>query len=115
MPVPDTPTTPPVPDADLWRFGEGTHDDVAAILGAHLDDAGGTVFRVWAPSAAAVSVVGRFNDWAEGVDPLTPSAAGIWSGRVADANVGDRVRIQETRPLSKKKRWRLVEIIERAR
>ena len=32
-----------------------------------------------------------------------------------DANVGDRVRIQETRPLSKKKRWRLVEIIERAR
>ena len=32
-----------------------------------------------------------------------------------DANVGDLVRIQETRPLSKKKRWRLVEIIERAR
>ncbi|NNE75370.1 MAG: 30S ribosomal protein S17 [Acidimicrobiales bacterium] len=32
-----------------------------------------------------------------------------------DANVGDRVRIQETRPLSKKKRWRLVEVIERAR
>lgn len=32
-----------------------------------------------------------------------------------DANVGDRVRIQETRPLSKKKHWRLVEIIERAR
>ena len=32
-----------------------------------------------------------------------------------DANVGDRVRIQETRPLSKKKRWRLVGIIERAR
>ena len=32
-----------------------------------------------------------------------------------DANVSDRVRIQETRPLSKKKRWRLVEIIERAR
>lgn len=32
-----------------------------------------------------------------------------------DVNVGDRVRIQETRPMSKKKRWRLVEIIERAR
>lgn len=32
-----------------------------------------------------------------------------------DARLGDRVRIQETRPLSKKKRWRLVEIIERAR
>ena len=32
-----------------------------------------------------------------------------------EANEGDRVRIAETRPLSKKKRWRLVEILERAR
>jgi small subunit ribosomal protein S17 len=31
------------------------------------------------------------------------------------AKTGDRVRIMETRPLSKDKRWRLVEIIERAR
>ncbi len=31
------------------------------------------------------------------------------------ARVGDRVRVQETRPLSKLKRWRLVEIVERAR
>lgn len=30
-----------------------------------------------------------------------------------EARVGDRVRIQETRPLSKLKRWRLVEILER--
>jgi small subunit ribosomal protein S17 len=32
-----------------------------------------------------------------------------------DANVGDKVRVMETRPLSKTKRWRVVEIIERAR
>jgi len=32
-----------------------------------------------------------------------------------DAGVGDRVRVMETRPLSKNKRWRLVEIVERAR
>lgn len=32
-----------------------------------------------------------------------------------DAKVGDRVRVQETRPLSKTKRWRLVEVLERAR
>ncbi len=32
-----------------------------------------------------------------------------------DCNVGDVVRIMETRPLSKLKRWRLVEIIERAK
>jgi small subunit ribosomal protein S17 len=30
-------------------------------------------------------------------------------------NVGDRVRVAETRPLSKRKRWRLVDILERAR
>ncbi len=30
-------------------------------------------------------------------------------------NVGDRVRVQETRPMSKNKRWRLVEILERAK
>ena len=30
-------------------------------------------------------------------------------------NVGDRVRVQETRPISKLKRWRLVEILERAK
>ena len=29
--------------------------------------------------------------------------------------IGDRVRVMETRPLSKDKRWRLVEVIERAR
>ncbi len=32
-----------------------------------------------------------------------------------EANIGDTVRIMETRPLSKSKRWRLVEIIERAK
>jgi small subunit ribosomal protein S17 len=32
-----------------------------------------------------------------------------------DAKVGDRVRVQETRPLSKLKRWRLLEVVERAR
>jgi len=32
-----------------------------------------------------------------------------------EARVGDKVRIMETRPLSKTKRWRLVEVLERAR
>jgi small subunit ribosomal protein S17 len=32
-----------------------------------------------------------------------------------DLNVGDKVRIAETRPLSKLKRWRVVEVLERAR
>jgi small subunit ribosomal protein S17 len=32
-----------------------------------------------------------------------------------DAREGDRVRVAETRPLSKQKRWRVVEVLERAR
>ncbi len=32
-----------------------------------------------------------------------------------DCHIGDRVKVMETRPLSKDKRWRLVEIIERAK
>jgi small subunit ribosomal protein S17 len=32
-----------------------------------------------------------------------------------DANIGDRVRVMETRPMSKQKRWRLVEVLERAK
>jgi small subunit ribosomal protein S17 len=32
-----------------------------------------------------------------------------------DAHVGDKVRIVETRPLSKTKRWRVVEVVERAK
>lgn len=32
----------------------------------------------------------------------------------SEAKVGDRVRIEETRPISKTKRWRLVEVVEKA-
>jgi small subunit ribosomal protein S17 len=32
-----------------------------------------------------------------------------------DSNIGDKVRVMETRPLSKSKRWRLVEVLERAK
>ncbi|MBR1634950.1 MAG: 30S ribosomal protein S17 [Lachnospiraceae bacterium] len=32
-----------------------------------------------------------------------------------DAHIGDTVRVMETRPLSKTKRWRLVEVMERAK
>ena len=33
----------------------------------------------------------------------------------SECNVGDKVKIMETRPLSSKKRWRLVEIVEKAK
>ena len=31
------------------------------------------------------------------------------------AQIGDRVRVMETRPMSKQKRWRLIEVLERAK
>ena len=34
---------------------------------------------------------------------------------LGECNIGDKVEIMETRPLSKDKRWRLVEIVEKAR
>ena len=32
-----------------------------------------------------------------------------------DVNIGDKVRVMETRPLSKNKRWRVIEVLERAK
>ena len=32
-----------------------------------------------------------------------------------EANVGDKVKLMETKPISKRKRWRLIEILERAK
>ncbi|MCH9836566.1 MAG: 30S ribosomal protein S17 [Ilumatobacter sp.] len=32
-----------------------------------------------------------------------------------DVNIGDKVRVMETRPMSKNKRWRIVEVLERAK
>ena len=76
---------------DLWRFGEGTHDGLAYLLGAH-PDADGTTFRVWAPSARSVSVIGDFDGWSRDGVTLSPSPAGIWAGRVDAANVGNRYK-----------------------
>ena len=100
MPVPEMNSPQPPSDADLWRFAEGTHDDVASFLGAHPDPDGsrGTVFRVWAPNARSVSVVGEFNDWRDGSSRLEGSSAGIWSGRIEGAAVGQGYKYRiETR------------------
>ncbi len=48
---------------------------------------GGTTFRVWAPNASAVSVIGDFNGWAADATPLASEADGFWSADVP--NVAD--------------------------
>jgi 1,4-alpha-glucan branching enzyme len=59
-----------------------------AGMGAIPDDKGST-FRVWAPNASAVEVVGSFNDWKEGADPLDNEKNGYWAGWVKGAAAGD--------------------------
>ena len=63
---------------DLHLFNEGTHYRLAEKLGAHPAVVGrrtGTQFAVWAPNAEAVSVIGDWNGWTHGADPLS-SAGG---------------------------------------
>jgi len=56
-------------------------------LGAMPTD-NGTVFRVWAPHATAVSVKGDFNDWSDQSHPLAQGEAGIWSLHVDGVQAG---------------------------
>ena len=52
----------------------------------------GVAFRVWAPSADAVSVVGEFNDWRDSARPLARDAHGVWSGTAPEARAGHEYR-----------------------
>lgn len=57
---------------------------------------GGVAFRVWAPHAAAVSVIGSFNDWSENAHPLAPEGSGYWSIDVSEAALGTEYRFALT-------------------
>ena len=63
---------------DAWLFNEGTHCAAYEVLGAHRN--GETVtFRVWAPGASAVEVIGDFNDWRLDCGfALEPDPSGVW-------------------------------------
>ena len=79
-------------DFDLQLIGEGTHDRLYEKLGAHVldvDGSSGTHFAVWAPNAREVSVVGDFNGWNPGANPLSRRGmAGVWSGFVPGIGAG---------------------------
>lgn len=49
----------------------------------------GVAFRVWAPHAAQVSVVGTFNDWDASAHPMQSEPRGYWSAFVERARIGD--------------------------
>ncbi len=55
--------------------------DTYDILGSHFID-GLVIFRVWAPNASAVSVVGDFNGWNAEANPMSKVTSGIWEAQV---------------------------------
>src|SRR5207248_6798246 len=79
-------------DWDYHLFNEGSHHRLWEKLGAHVVD-GGTVFAVWAPNAAAVSVIGDWNGWSRDANPLTSHGpSGIWEGFVPDIGKGHKYK-----------------------
>ena len=59
--------TPKSSDLPLYLFHQGNNQEAYSYFGAHLceqDGQPGAMFRVWAPHARAVTVVGDFNNWA---------------------------------------------------
>ena len=60
-------------------------------LGANPTD-GGVAFRVWAPNATNVAVIGSFNEWNEESDPLEKGEGGVWSGFVGSAKEDDEYK-----------------------
>ena len=86
---------------DIYLFRQGSHARLYSLLGAHrVDDAGraGFQFAVWAPNAQSVCVIGDFNDWTSGRNPLTcrDDSSGIWEGFIEGAAAGECYKFRIT-------------------
>ena len=72
-----------------------SNDQAAPLPGmGALPTPDGTGFRVWAPHASGVAVVGDFNDWRPDADPLELEADGYWYGFVTGARAGQEYRFE---------------------
>ena len=89
---------PTLGDLDLHLLGEGRHEQLWNVLGAHVrtydtpaGEVTGTSFAVWAPNARAIRIVGDFDYWSGRSFPMrSMGATGIWELFVP--GVGDGVR-----------------------
>lgn len=81
-------------DLDMYLLGQATHYDIYKKMGAHVATVNkkkGVYFDVWAPHAAAVAVIGEFNDWDESanmMERLEDSDMGIYETFVPGAKPG---------------------------
>jgi 1,4-alpha-glucan branching enzyme len=81
-------------DIDLHLIGEGRHERLWDVLGAHPRKSG-VAFAVWAPNARDVRVAGDFNDWSGEAGPMRPhGSTGVWELFVPNAQVGQRYKFE---------------------
>jgi 1,4-alpha-glucan branching enzyme len=66
-----------------------------AGMGA-IPHAQGVAFRVWAPHASKVAVIGEFNDWSADATPMISEENGNWYVDVPDARIGQEYRFSLT-------------------
>lgn len=64
----------------------------------------GVFFRVWAPNAKSVNVVGTFNEWKDGLNVLEHEENGYWGGNVLEAKIGDEYKFSLDTPTGKLQR-----------
>ncbi len=73
------------------RIMATSNDQLPGGMGAVLSE-DGVLFRVWAPNATAVGVMGTFTEWAENPDALTAEGNGYWAGLIPTAKAGDEYK-----------------------
>ncbi|WP_448627256.1 1,4-alpha-glucan branching protein GlgB [Geodermatophilus sp. URMC 64] len=91
---------PTVGELDQYLIGEGRHERLWEVLGAHVrrfDTPRGTVegvsFAVWAPNARGVKVTGDFDYWQARAYPMRSlGASGVWEIFIPGVGVGSRYR-----------------------
>ena len=93
---------PQLSEFDRYLFNSGTHYEVYNHLGAHqtiIDDIEGTIFRVWAPAARRVSIIGDFNYWDGRVHQMRVLGdSGIWELFIPGVSKGDIYKFEIRTP-----------------
>ena len=85
--------------AFLKRFHSGPAADACEFLGCHArEDGEGFVFRVWAPHAQSISVVGDFNFWNTADLPMRKISEGVWEAVSVYAKTGQAYKYCVTGP-----------------
>jgi 1,4-alpha-glucan branching enzyme len=97
---PNRPEAPPLTELDLHLFNEGSHFRMWEEFGSQAGTVGGERgfwFSVWAPNARAVHVIGDFNQWDPGANPLEPREdSGVWQGFIAGTVPGQAYKYRIT-------------------